>query len=179
MGDMNPPSSLRAILLGLGFAVASGFAAGSKAGDSAPKADKAGKQDVASEAAAKSNPEKKSSPDSAAPKRKRALEKGMTEETIIEIIGKPMEVRPMEAPDGKAEMWIYRQETGQRSVQVVVGEREIPAYTGVGNANEGMRTTKELIYGTKHVKTYRVTSLLMFNGQLTVARQTQEQSETY
>ena len=104
----------------------------------------------------------------------------MSAETILSIIGKPAEVKPMPSPDGKAEMWIYRQQAGQKSVQVVVGEREVPAFTGVGQpGNDSVGTRKELIYGQKLVTVYRVTSLLMFNGQLALARQTQEQSDSY
>ena len=55
----------------------------------------------------------------------------------------------------------------------------LPAFTGVGQpGNDSVGTRKELIHGQKLVTVYRVTSLLMFNGQLALARQTQEQSDS-
>lgn len=181
-GLMNLTLIVRVVVVSFGFGLASGFAAASadtgKPDTAQGKVDASTSKDVSSDAAAETTDGKKLA-QPAQKKGRRPLEKGMNEATIIEIIGKPTEVKHMESPEGKAEMWIYRKEAGQRAVQVVVGEREVPAFTGVGSGNHGVATTKELIYGTKHVKLYRVTSLLMFNGELTVARQTTEQSETY
>lgn len=136
----------------------------------------------AAEAAARSQGAKKSetaSPAAAKPG-KRALEKDMTGETIISIIGKPNEITPMKSEQGKAETWVYRRKIGSKAVQVVIGERDVPAFIGLGGTGNDMnQSRKELIYGMKHVAIYRVTSILLFNNRLVTARQTDELSEKY
>ncbi len=109
------------------------------------------------------------------------LEKGMTAEQILALIGKPAEVKPIEAPkglQGPAEIWVYRRTMGTQTVQYPTGERDVPVYGGIG-ADQTMKTRKELIYTLKHVTVYRVTSLLMVDGRLVLARQSQEQSDVY
>ena len=106
----------------------------------------------------------------------------MTAEQGVAAVGQPLEKRPMKVPEGstdKAETWIYRQEIGKRAVQVASGTREVPAYTGAGMGNAALGNTTEIVYSTKTVTDYRVTSLLMVNGQLVLARQTYEHSDRY
>lgn len=115
---------------------------------------------------------------------KKPLEKGMTGDEVMALIGKPQQVKPMakqEGVDGKSEIWIYRRPAGERSVQVVTGTREVPAFSGLGQNGTDMAsgTRTELIYGNKTVKMYHVTSLLMMDGKLVLARQTQEQEENF
>jgi len=111
---------------------------------------------------------------------KRQLEKDMTGETIRSIIGTPDEITPMKSKEGRAETWIYRRKIGTKAVQVAIGEREVPAFSGLGGTGNDMnQSRKELIYGLKHVAIYRVTSILMFNDHLVTARQTDELSEKY
>lgn len=114
----------------------------------------------------------------ASPK-KQPLEKDMPADKIIELIGKPEEVTPMESKEGKAETWIYRRKVGTKSTQVVVGTRDVPAFVGIGLGNDSMQNRKELIYGMKDMSIVRVTSLLMFNDKLVLAKQWDELSEKY
>lgn len=112
---------------------------------------------------------------------KPALEKGMSAEAIIKLIGKPAEVKPIPVPEGetgKAETWIYRRDLGTRSIHVPIGTREVPAFAGIG-VPESRQVSREIIYGMKTVRIYQVTSLLMFDGKLVVASQTQEKTENY
>lgn len=112
---------------------------------------------------------------------KPALEKGMTAEQVIKLIGKPTEIRPISVEDaggGKAERWVYRRDGGTRIIQVPIGTREVPAFVGmVQEANQQHRS--EVIYGPKTIRIFNVTSLLMVNDQLVLARQTQEAEERY
>jgi hypothetical protein len=110
---------------------------------------------------------------------KQPLEKDMPAEKIIELIGKPQEVTPMESKEGKAETWVYRRKIGTKSTQVVVGTRDVPAFVGIGVGNDSMQTRKEMIYGMKDISIVRVTSLLMFNDKLVLAKQWDEASEKY
>jgi hypothetical protein len=110
-----------------------------------------------------------------------ALEKGMTAEQVLKLIGKPSEIKPMPVPEGgtgKAEMWIYRRDGGTRTVQVPIGTRQVPGFVGINQPLSEQHRT-EVIYGPKTIKIYQVTSLLMFNDTLMLARQTQETEERY
>ena len=109
---------------------------------------------------------------------KTPLEKGMTAETVRKLIGEPNEIKKLKSPEGKAETWVYRREIGVRFIDVAAGTRQVPAYVGVGGT-DGMGTRTEIIYRKKRVIIYRVTSLLMFNDRLVLAKQVDEQSEHY
>jgi len=140
-------------------------------------------------ATAPETPAKTDAPDaeqSATPgkKAKRALEKGMPAEEVIRLIGKPAEIKPMETTEGKAETWIYRRELGHQTRQVVTGMRQVPTYVGPGmgdgaDAQSGMSMRGEPIYQMETTTTYQVTSLLMFDGKLELARQTSERTRNY
>ncbi len=110
---------------------------------------------------------------------KTPLEKGMTAETVRKLIGEPKEIKKLDSPEGKAESWIYRREIGARFMDVAAGTREVPAFVGIGQGMDGMGKRTEMIITKRRVIIYRVTSLLMFNGQLVLAKQVDEQSDTY
>ena len=111
---------------------------------------------------------------------KPALAKGMTAEEVIKAVGKPVEIKPIESKDGKAETWIYRRKAGFAFINVPAGTREVPVFTGVGTTgNDRVQNQTEIIYTQKRVTVYQVTSLLMFNDRLVLAKQSKEQSEVY
>lgn len=110
------------------------------------------------------------------------LMKGMTAEQIVAAIGQPQEKKTMKVPEGstdKAETWVYRQEIGTHEVQVATGTQQVAAYVGMGMGNDALGSTPQIVFTNKTVTVYRVTSLLMVNGQLVLARQTSEQSDRY
>jgi hypothetical protein len=112
---------------------------------------------------------------------KPALEKGMTGEQVIKLIGKPTEIQAMPVAEGstdKAETWIYRRDGGTRTVQVPIGTRQVPGFVGI-NQELSQQHRTEVIYGPKTIRIFNVTSLLMFNDKLILARQSQETEERY
>jgi len=120
---------------------------------------------------------------SAAKPAKKPLEKGMKAAEIIDLVGKPETIKPLKVSkvvDGTAEIWIYRQKIGTKEMEVPAGEHEIPVFAGAsqGDSNN-MRMVMEPTYTMQHVIVYRVTSLLMVNGELVTARQTTDQSEIF
>jgi hypothetical protein len=102
-------------------------------------------------------------------KAKPALELGMTPEQILAAIGKPQEVKPMPTAEGKAEVWTYRRVLHREVVQVAASTRDVPVYLGVYSSELG--TAKEFIYNQVRRTKYQVTALLVFEGQLTSAKQ--------
>ena len=48
------------------------------------------------------------------------LTQGLAAEAVRKIMGAPDEIKPMKAPNGKAETWVYSHELGQRVEQFLV-----------------------------------------------------------
>jgi len=110
---------------------------------------------------------------------KPGLEKGMSAETIVRLIGKPQEITPLTLSESKAEKWIYRRRLSERTVQEAATTHTIPAYLGFSASGPSIGTSVELDFRLKHITTYQVTSLLMIDGKLFLAKQWQEQSQSF
>ena len=65
------------------------------------------------------------------------LTQGMPAETILKIMGKPDEVKPMKTEKGKAETWVYSHDLGQRVDQFQVSTPDI--IVSVTDAKGGVR----------------------------------------
>lgn len=102
------------------------------------------------------------------------IKQGMTSEVVLATVGKPAEVRPMQSPEGQAEVWTYRRVFRRDTSQIATGVEEIPAFVGT-NGPPGW--TKQVTHSIRTVTIYQVTSLLMFNGQVLTAKQWLERSE--
>lgn len=105
------------------------------------------------------------------------LKVGATAEEIVRLVGKPLEVAPMQTPEGKAETWTYRRLVDEESSEVAEPSRAAPVIEpahGIVSAGVQMSETE---FHTVYVKTYQVTSLLMFNGKLAASKQRLEKVE--
>jgi hypothetical protein len=107
---------------------------------------------------------------SAAPKHDfPVLEKGMTTGVIRQKLGDPAEIKPMDAPGGKAEIWVYHIENTVGVTQVASGTRDVPAFS-MGLSGPITIMVPEPVY-TMVEKTSMVTlSLLVFNDRLAAQR---------
>jgi hypothetical protein len=112
---------------------------------------------------------------------KPALTKGMTAETVIGLIGRPLQIKPMDAPEGKAEVWTYRRVAKKWTTQTAATTEEVPAFIGIGMgaAGDGMGSVTTPIYRLEHITVYQVTRLLMFEDQLVNAKQWLEQERSF
>ena len=115
----------------------------------------------------------------AAKKARPALTKGMSAEEVRGIVGQPTEVEAIKTDEGKAEKWTYRREVDHTVIQTANTERTIPAFTGHNADGPVIGTAIVPDYRLKHVYTYQVTSLLMFEGRLVVAKQWLEREESF
>jgi len=118
----------------------------------------------------------------AAPKPAPVLKKGMTEAQVVAALGRPQQVKPMKVPAGtvaKAETWVYRVQVGTRATQVATGTRQVPAFRGLGMGNDQVGTAEEIVYSTKYIKVFAVTSVLMIDGKLEQARQKTETEDQF
>jgi hypothetical protein len=106
------------------------------------------------------------------------LAKGMAAELIIQLIGKPIEVIPLTVEGGKAEKWIYRRVVDKRTTQTAATTHDIPSLVGYSINGPVIGTAVELDYHLLHVTIYQVTSLLVFDGHLVLAKQWMEKSQS-
>lgn len=104
------------------------------------------------------------------------LEKGMTAEQIERIAGKPAEIRPLKAPEGKAESWIYRRVVDRQTRQIAATVRDVSTFNGEA---VGLGSAPELEFRLEHTTVYQVTALLMFDGKLVLAKQWREKDVRY
>ncbi len=107
------------------------------------------------------------------------LDKGMSAETIIQLIGRPLEIAPLVHDEVVAEKWTYRRLVDERTVQEAATDYTIPAFIGFSASGPEIGTATQLGFHLKHVKTYQVTSLLMVDGKLVLAKQWREENQTY
>lgn len=156
-GPMQPPRPLR-YLLALGLAA-------SLAGAQSPKTE----VPAATKPAAK----------------KLVLEKGTAADDIRKAYGTPSKILPLETtePDMKAETWIYRRKSGETVTQEHLSDN-VETYTFTTNVTNGNGSAQPVkistpVLKTKRVTTYQVTSLLIVNGRLEIARLRQETEESY
>ena len=110
----------------------------------------------------------------------RALQNGMTAEEVKHIMGEPAEIKPMESPTGKAEVWVYHRTVFGRVEQVQVGSEVIKDST---SGSDGMVHTGTLaevpIYKQAVHKDLETISLLMFDGKFISQKLTVEKRLEY
>jgi len=95
------------------------------------------------------------------------LKKGMTAAAVRQIMGVPAEIKPMQAPSGKAETWIYRRTIRGQDEQVQIGSRSTDIASLQGSGAAGMpRTIEEPILRQQTPITEVTVNLLMFDDTL-------------
>ena len=93
----------------------------------------------------------------------RVIKKGMEADEIVRRIGKPSEIRPMETPEGHAEVWVYRRNAGTDGTWTATSVVRMP----VANPLTGvLYTTPEPSYSQERRELLETTNLLMFEGKL-------------
>ena len=103
------------------------------------------------------------------------LDKGMSAEVVRAKMGAPLEINPMPAPEGKAEVWIYRKEAIKGSTLVPTGMRSVPTFSlraGVPT----MVDRQEPIYSVQENRATVTLMLLMYNDALVAQKHTVEKS---
>jgi len=97
------------------------------------------------------------------------LEKDMSAEVVRQKLGAPAEIKPMDAPTGKAEVWIYHFEKSVGMTQVATGTVDIPTF-GTGMTGAVTTSAPALTYSMADKKSVVTLSLLMFNDRLTAQK---------
>lgn len=116
---------------------------------------------------------------------KLVLDKGTPAAEILDHYGKPFQVKPLESPDAslKVEQWIYRRKTAEKVTQEHLADTtEVYNFTVRSSNGNGATMPVKIstpVLKTKRTTTYQVTSLLLVNGALELAKQWTEQEESY
>jgi hypothetical protein len=110
----------------------------------------------------------------------RALQNGMTADEVKHIMGEPAEIKPMESPTGKAEVWVYHRTVFGHVEQIQIGSEAIKDST---SGSDGMVHTGTLaevpIYKQAVHKDLETISLLMFDGKFISQKLTVEKRLEY
>jgi hypothetical protein len=93
----------------------------------------------------------------------RALRKGMTPAAVRAVMGEPVEVVPLPAPEGTSERWLYRQLPRNVVEQKVTGTQEIPYVDPITGQQ---RMIPEPVYSNVTTTIVEEIHLLWFNGEL-------------
>lgn len=95
------------------------------------------------------------------------LKQGMSADQVLKIMGKPTETQPMEAPSGKAEVWIYRTRQELSRERFETATRPITTLVRDSNGNERTQVIgHESTYGVQKRVLVRSYQVLMFNDHL-------------
>lgn len=95
------------------------------------------------------------------------LKRSMTAAEVRQIMGRPDEIKPMAAPTGKAEIWVYRRKFDERTELVQIGTQPVMTTVYGSDGKPSIQTTDgDPKYANVHYATEETIQLLMFNGQL-------------
>lgn len=113
---------------------------------------------------------------------KPVLDKGMAAADIIKQAGKPLDVVPIESPEGKAEKWLYRRKLKETTSSAAIAPNAPSMMSSQmpNDANSSFQIHVPVAqYRLQRVTIYQVTALLMINDRLEVAKQWTERTETF
>ncbi|MEI6106629.1 MAG: hypothetical protein WCR49_06390 [Opitutae bacterium] len=108
------------------------------------------------------------------------LKPGLPAKAVRKLLGEPREVRPMKAPDGKAEVWVYTRELGTHIVRIEFPGPEIITYVigGDGKPIEQKTAGPSRYENVQHVTEERV-EVLMFNDQYVVHKTSRNERQIH
>lgn len=100
-----------------------------------------------------------------APPAVKVLTLGMTDSEVRKQLGRPAAIKPMKAPEGKAEVWTYRRPLATVVRQITPTTQRIPSAAAPGDCPHP-EMAREPVYRTETIAVEEVTQLLFFNGTL-------------
>ena len=109
-----------------------------------------------------------------------ALTKAMPADTVRKIMGQPQEIRPMQVPDGKAEVWVYKREADRHVDRVEIGSIPI-TITKIGEDGKAYQQTvgETIQYADLHCVTEETVQLLMFNDHFVICKISSQEVRRY
>ena len=95
-------------------------------------------------------------------------------------MGEPVEIKPFKAPNGKAEIWVYRREFNERTQRVQVGAVPITT-TSFGSDGKPYTQTigEDIKFADVHLATEETDELLMFNDHFLTGKISRREVKRY
>ena len=137
-------------------------------------------------AAAAPSPSDKATPDSkpaavSPDSPESALKHAMGADAVRQILGHPEEIKPLKAPNGKAEIWVYKRQVNRRVERVQIGTIPIPS-TVVGSdgwAAHQQTLSEDIKFADLHCVTEETVEVLMFNDHYVTHKVTRRELKQY
>ena len=112
--------------------------------------------------------------------REAGLKRGMPADAVMKIMGKPAVIRPMEAPNGKAEVWVYVREISTRIDRVGFPSQDEITYIEHGvNKLRVAVTPGPILYHDVHFITEETIEVLMFNHHFLTQKVTKAERQLF
>ena len=110
-----------------------------------------------------------------------ALKKAMPAAEVRQIMGLPVEIKPMKAPNGKAEIWVYRRELNERAERVQVGAVPITVtvFSTDGKSSSLQTIGEDVKYANVRFTTEETVELLMFNDHFLTGKISRQEIKHY
>jgi len=108
------------------------------------------------------------------------LKQGQPAEAVHQALGKPDETRPLKAPNGKAEIWVYIKEVSTRMDRVGFPSADNVIVTRAADGTMHQTTTPgPLQFHDIYYVTEEVTEVLMFNDHYVTQKVTRRERQRY
>ncbi len=108
------------------------------------------------------------------------LKQGMPAADVIKRMGKPDHIRPMEAPSGKAEVWVYTRQVGNRVARVGLPTADVmTSYTGADGKMRQSQSPGPLAYHEVNYITEETVEILIFNSHFLTQKTSRAERQTF
>lgn len=112
---------------------------------------------------------------------KPSVQKGMTADAVVAIIGRPMEIKPVVTEAGTGESWIYRRVARRVTNPVAPTVEKVPMWggPGVNPAGGEIIDVNVPFQRLERITVYQMTALLFVDGKVVASKQWAEQERTF
>ena len=105
-----------------------------------------------------------------------SLKPGQSADAIKALLGEPGEIRPMDSPKGKAEVWVYLKEVSRRMDRIDVSTPDVVINVTESDGSVRQKITPGLVrFQDVHYLVEDVNEILLFNDQYVVHKVTRRE----
>ncbi len=109
-----------------------------------------------------------------------ALKQAMPADTVRQIMGQPDEIKPMKAPSGKAEIWVYTRKINECVEQVEIGSVPVTVtVTGLDGKLTQQTISEKIQYRDLHRYAEETVELLIFNDHYLTHKISRRELKSY
>ncbi len=106
-----------------------------------------------------------------------ALKMGMAAETVLQVMGKPASITPMNSDQGKAEIWAYERQVDERIERIDTSTPIMASVTDASGHSRMVQTGVHTEFHDVHHITKAALQLLMFNGHHVTEKTTLKETQ--